>query len=216
VVGKTLIPPSPPLTKGGRNRDASIAASPPFPKGGAGGIQALTQPAALNEYDHRLKPLARNLRSHLTDAEQKLWHHLRRDQLGVRFYRQRPFGQYILDFYAPKARLVVELDGSQHQDDPIVRTKDELRDAWLSAQGLKVLRFDDRQVLTETWSVMEVIFEEVGAACAGEIPPHPPLQRGETPDTPAEGSLPFAKPPYGDKGGQEGFDDVRQSDPTQD
>jgi len=194
---------------GGANPDASTADSPPFSKGGAGGIQALTQPSALNEYEHRLKTLARNLRSHLTEAEQKIWRHLRRDQLGVRFYRQRPFGQYILDFYAPKARLVIELDGSQHKDDPTVRKKDQMRDAWLRSQGLKVLRFDDRQVLTETQAVMEVIFKDVEAACVGKIPPNPPLQRGETPNTSAEGSLPFLK------GGQEGFDGVKQTDPTQ-
>lgn len=161
-------------------------------------------------YAQRNMPLARGLRRRMTDAEQKLWRHLRNDQLGVRFYRQRPLGAYIVDFYSFQTRLVIVLDGNQHVDDPVVRKKDELRDAWLRSQGLKVLRFDDRQALKETQLVMEVIFREVVAACVSEIPPNPPLQRGETPDSPAEGFLPCTK------GGQEGFDDARQTDPAQD
>jgi very-short-patch-repair endonuclease len=164
----------------------------------------------MDEYDPRLKSFARSLRAHQTEAEAKLWIHLRRDHLGVRFYRQRPLGRYILDFYAPKAKLVIELDGSQHQDDPTTRERDQLRDAWLRAQGLKVLRFDDRQALTESQAVIEVIIREVEAACLGDIAPRPPLQRGESSESPAERSLPFVK------GGQEGFKDTRQPDPAQD
>jgi very-short-patch-repair endonuclease len=175
----------------------------------------------MDEYEPHLKPYARNLRTHQTEAETKLWLHLRRDQLGVRFYRQRPLGQYILDFYSPKAKLVIELDGSQHTDDPGQRQADRMRDAWLMSQGLGVLRFDDRQVLTETEAVLEVIFSVVRKATGDEIPPIPPfakggepqthdegphtLQQGGEPQACIEGSLPFVKPPFGDKGGQEGF-----------
>lgn len=129
----------------------------------------------MTEYDAHLKPFARSLRSHQTDSEKRLWHHLRRDQLGTRFYRQRPLGPYILDFYAPRARLVVELDGSQHQLDPVQVAKDGERDRWLEARGITVLRFDDRQVLLETKVVLEVIFDVVQRA---GIPPSPPLQKG--------------------------------------
>jgi len=160
----------------------------------------------MDEYEPRLKPFARQLRTHQTEAENRLWHHLRRDQLGVRFYRQRPFGQYILDFYAPKARLVIELDGGQHQDDFSQQEKDVRRDAWLTAQGLQVLRFDDRQVLTETRAVLEVIFNVVNHAIGGGIPPSPPFTKGGEPQTSAAGFLPL------EKVGQEGFDDARQTD----
>jgi very-short-patch-repair endonuclease len=129
-------------------------------------------------YARRNVPLASGLRRRMTDAEQTLWRHLRNDQLGVRFYRQKPFGRYIVDFYSFQAKLVIELDGSQHVDDPSIRKQDELRDAWLHSRGLKVLRFDDRQALTETQAVMEVIIEVVEFARLGEIPPGPPLQRG--------------------------------------
>ncbi len=199
--GKTLIPPSPPLEKGGTNPGASTPDTPPFPKGGPGGIPAATKPSALNEYEHCLKPLARQLRSNQTEAEQKLWFHLRRDQLGVRFYRQRPLGPYILDFYAPKAKLAVELDGSQHYDDSAQQRKDARRDAWLNAQGIRVLRFDDRQALIETEAVLEVIFQAVRDGTAVGIPPSPPLAKGGEDSQPmTEGSLPFIK------GGQEGFE----------
>jgi hypothetical protein len=117
----------------------------------------------------------------------------------VRFLRQRPLGQYIVDFYAPKARLVIELDGSQHIDDPVQREKDKCRDTWLNSRGLRILRFDDRQVLTETRAVLEVIFGAIKHATGGEIPPSPPFAKGGEPQPLAEGSLPL------EKEGQEGF-----------
>jgi very-short-patch-repair endonuclease len=69
------------------------------------------------KYSPQLKITARSLRTNLTDAEQRLWIRLRRKQIaGVQFYRQKPIDNYIVDFYAPAASLVVELDGSHHSD----------------------------------------------------------------------------------------------------
>ena len=94
------------------------------------------------KYRHDLKPLARRLRSDLTDAEQKLWFHLRRKQIGgIQFYRQRPIGEYIVDFVAPSAKLVVEVDGSQHADVQ-VQKNDAMRTTFLTTQGFHVMRFD--------------------------------------------------------------------------
>ena len=211
------IPPSPPFAKGGV--DGAEVTAPPFGKGGTGGIPDYYRKLALTDFAARLKSNASILRKRQTDAEQCLWRHLRRDQLGVRFLRQRPLGQYIVDFYAPKARLVIELDGSQHVDDPAQREKDKCRDAWLSSRGLRVLRFDDRQVLTETQAVLEVIFNVVKHAVGGGIPPSPPYAKGGEPQTLAEGFLPLEcvavaaeqatlqpRPaPCGQKGGQKGF-----------
>jgi very-short-patch-repair endonuclease len=86
---------------------------------------------------------------------------LRRKQiLGVQFYRQKPIGNPIADFYAPAATLVVELDGAQHLE--LGQAKyDAQRTRDLEQQGLKVLRFDDRQALLQTESVLEAIFEAV-------------------------------------------------------
>ena len=67
------------------------------------------------KYDAPLKRLARRLRRDMTDPEHKLWFNLRRKQLdGVPCYRQKPVGPYIVDFYLPEIRLVIEVDGSQH------------------------------------------------------------------------------------------------------
>ena len=78
----------------------------------------------------------------------------------VRFLRQKPIGQYMVDFYAPTVRLVVEADGSQHMDAGNLAA-DSRRDAFLRAQGLRVLRFDNLQVLKEIEGVMEVILRAV-------------------------------------------------------
>lgn len=121
-------------------------------------------------YKPKLKQPARRLRADMTDAEQKLWSRLRRKQLGgVQFYRQKPIGSYIVDFYGPAAGLVIEVDGSQHQE-AMHRLKDQQRDALLNAMGLEVLRFDDGQVLRELDAVVEVILGVV-LRRAGANPP---------------------------------------------
>jgi very-short-patch-repair endonuclease len=133
--------------------------NPPFEKGGQGGFAL-----AMRSYACHLKPYARKLRCGMTDAEQRLWYRVRRKQLeGVQFYRQRPLGSYIADFYAPAANLVVEIDGSQHFTSA-GRTLDGIREAALARMGLRVLRFDDRQVLLETDAVVETIWLVVRAA----------------------------------------------------
>jgi len=105
-----------------------------------------------------LKEPARNLRKEMTDSEQVLWSRLRRKQiLGIQFYRQKPIGPYIVDFYAPAAKLVIEADGSQHMEIEH-REYDTVRDAFLKENGLLVLRFDNLQVLKETDSVVGEIF----------------------------------------------------------
>ena len=112
-------------------------------------------------YNQRLKARARLLRRNPTDAELHLWQRLRRKQiLGVQFYRQKPIGNYIVDFYAPAVRLVVELDGSQHLEHGQAEY-DARRTRDLKQQGVTVLRFDDRQALLETESVLEMIFHAV-------------------------------------------------------
>ncbi len=118
----------------------------------------------MQPYNPHLKPLARQLRSAMTEAEQRLWDRLRRKQvLGVQFYRQKPLAGYIADFYCAAANLVIELDGSQHLA-ANAQDYDEQRTQELNALGLKVLRFDNRQVLTEMDGVMLVIESHVRAA----------------------------------------------------
>jgi len=71
-----------------------------------------------------------------------------------------PIGGYIVDFYAPKAKLVIEIDGSQHLEAQHAE-KDKNRDEYLGSLGLMVLRFDSRQVLKETEAVMEYIYQTI-------------------------------------------------------
>lgn len=111
----------------------------------------------MERYNRSLKEKSRSLRINMTDAEQALWHRIRRKQIqGVQFYRQKPLLSFIVDFYCPAAKLVVELDGSQHLEKEH-QIKDQKRDAALAGLGLRVLRFDNRQVLLETDAVLEVI-----------------------------------------------------------
>ncbi|MCY1312130.1 hypothetical protein D9M70_625240 [compost metagenome] len=102
-----------------------------------------------------LKKYARELRSNMTDAERHLWYYLRAHRfLGLKFKRQEPIGRYIVDFICLECRLVIELDGGQHQDQV---GRDAERDRWLAEQGFRVLRFWNHEVLGETESVLEVI-----------------------------------------------------------
>ena len=121
-------------------------------------------------YNGDLKSNSRQLRKNQTDCEALLWFRLRRKQiLGVQFYRQRPIGNYIVDFYAPKAKLIVELDGSQHFREQQA-AYDSKRDAYLKEQGLTVLRFNNLQALKETQGVLETIYRMV-AHETGKNPP---------------------------------------------
>ena len=112
-------------------------------------------------YNKSLKPFSRKLRSCMTDAEQLLWSRLRRKQiLDVQFYRQKPIGGYIADFYSAAAMLVIELDGSQHFL-PEHQAQDKERDKLMRAMGLLVIRFDNREVIFEIDHVIEKIYSAV-------------------------------------------------------
>ena len=109
-------------------------------------------------YRSDLTAKARQLRTNMTDAEQKLWYHVRQKQiLGVQFFRQRPIGEYIVDFYAPSIKLVLELDGSQHMEHGAIGY-DSIRTSYFESLGLSVMRFDNLQILNETDSVLDMIY----------------------------------------------------------
>lgn len=112
-------------------------------------------------YNKDLKGRARSLRKNMTDAERTLWSLIRRKQLkGRLFARQKTIDNYIVDFYCAAAALVIELDGGQHYT-PEGRKQDRRRDAELAARGLKVLRFSDRDVLTNIEGVQEEIWRNL-------------------------------------------------------
>jgi len=129
-------------------------------------------------YNQTDKTNARQLRTHMTDSEHTLWDRLRRKQiLGVQFYRQKPVGNYIVDFYASAAKLVIEVDGSQHSAAG-GRRKDLQRDRYLTAQGLLVLRFDNLQVLQNPEAVTERIGSVVRKRLEEKNPPQSPFGKG--------------------------------------
>jgi very-short-patch-repair endonuclease len=114
-------------------------------------------------YNPNLKNTARQLRKNMTDSERALWSRLRGKQLlGVQFYRQKPIGDYVVDFYAPRAKLVVEIDGSQHSQVEAIE-KDQVRDRYLGGLGLEVMRFNSREVITNTDGVVEAIYRKMRA-----------------------------------------------------
>ena len=131
----------------------------------------------MEKYNKQLKATARKLRANMTDAEQILWYQLRRKQIqGLQFYRQKPLLNFVVDFYCPAAKLVVEIDGSQHAETKH-KMKDQKRDEVLASLGLVVLRFDNRQVLLETDAVLAIINAIVDER--KKSPLTPLLQRGE-------------------------------------
>ena len=97
---------------------------------------------------------AGELRKEPTPAESKLWSRIRNDQLGVTFRRQHAVGNYIPDFCSPKAKLIIELDGSQHLEQAAY---DEARTKYLESIGYKVIRFWNNDVMNKIEAVILAI-----------------------------------------------------------
>jgi very-short-patch-repair endonuclease len=124
----------------------------------------------------RLVGRAKRLRSSQTDAELCLWYHLRAHRFfGLKIKRQKPVGPYIVDFLCLEHRLVIEVDGGQHNEEQAAY--DRKRDRWLNEHGLTVLRFWNHEVLKDTEAVLERIRLAVDPAAPS--PPAPLPQAGE-------------------------------------
>jgi very-short-patch-repair endonuclease len=131
--------------------------------------------------DSDQREFARRLRKEMTPAERALWRVLRADQLrGYRFRRQAAIGDYVVDFGCFSHRVIVELDGPQHEE-PLVMAYDAERSAWLAERGFVVLRFRN-QVLDEgTRLVAEEILRvlELRKPQLNASPLPSPLRQGE-------------------------------------
>ena len=113
----------------------------------------------------------KSLRSNQTEAERRLWYHLRAHRfMDLKFKRQTPIGHYIVDFICTEQHLIIELDGGQHADQT---DYDQQRDAWLRSQGYTVLRFWNNEVLQQTEAVLERIRESIVALHALSPNPSP-------------------------------------------
>lgn len=103
----------------------------------------------------KLTNLAKTLRRNSTEAETILWNRLRARQIeGIKFRRQQPIENFIVDFVSFENRLVIELDGGQHAEN---RHKDIARDRLLAENGFEVLRFWDNEIFENVEGVLEVI-----------------------------------------------------------
>jgi very-short-patch-repair endonuclease len=159
------LPLTPTLSPEGRGGDGGAA--------GERAYSALSAPASPRPSGERVRvrgtkaqpaqiKRARTLRQKMTDAESRLWHHLRdRSLLGFKFVRQYPIAPYYADFACREAMLVVEADGGQHADGADLR-----RDAAIGDAGYKILRFWNNDILGNTDGVLEIIHQ----ALASRVP----------------------------------------------
>ena len=115
---------------------------------------------------------ARQLRRQMTAVEKLLWGRLRSNRMGAHFRRQVPFGPYIVDFLCAKAKLVVELDGGQHNEDA-QKVYDQERGDWLRTRGVTVLRFWNNEVIQNLRGVLDRVKQTADELKARGVTPAP-------------------------------------------
>lgn len=122
---------------------------------------------AHSNIDPKTRTRAKTLQRELTKAEQEMWNLLRDFRpRGARFRRETPIGPYIADFAWLSARIVIEVDGDSHETEQGER-HDRRRDAWLRAEGFKVLRYDNQQILDNP----DYVFLAIEAEIASSVKP---------------------------------------------
>ena len=127
-------------------------------------------------YNRKLTKLARENRNSPTPAEKKVWYEVlcRKQFQGYKFTRQKPLGDYIVDFYCSELRLVIEIDGDSHAEN---REYDKARTEALSQLGLRVLRYTNGDVCNNIEGVSKDLMKIIE-------PPYPPCQGGKKPSPP--------------------------------
>jgi very-short-patch-repair endonuclease len=175
-------------------------AASPFPLRGRSDREAIREggkPQAHQPVSALNRSRAKSMRSEMTNAERVLWLQLRAHRLdGLRFRRQTPIGQYIVDFVCHERRLVIELDGGQHAESQ----RDIRRDRWLESKGYRVLRFWNSDVLQNREGVLETIVSAARAMLPtspleGEVDAAQQRREGGKPQAPARGATPLPDPP---------------------
>lgn len=141
--------------------------SPPEGEGWGGGQKPIS-----HLYTKQALEYAKELRKNMTDAENTLWYYLRKEQMnGVKFRKQSPIGNYIVDFVSFESKLVIELDGGQHLEAENVE-HDKVRDEFLKKAGYIILRFFNNEVFENIQGVLELIYSKTAPL------PNPPPQVG--------------------------------------
>ena len=109
-------------------------------------------------YNPKLKKRAQELRKNATYSERFLWKHLKQNQLRYKFTRQKPIGEYIVDFYCPALKIVIEVDGDSHN---FKEKYDKKREDYLKRIGLIVLRFNGNYIMKNINLVINTINETI-------------------------------------------------------
>src|SRR3989338_6666367 len=119
------------------------------------------------------KRTRRKLRNEMTPAEKKLWYYLKNKQLGgYKFRRQQGIGQYIVDFYCPRLKLIIEIDGDTHFEEKMMRYDFE-RQRQIESLGIKFLRFTNLDIYENIESVLEEVIRDMNL----KTTPNPSLKR---------------------------------------
>ncbi|WP_335341056.1 endonuclease domain-containing protein [Rhodoplanes sp. Z2-YC6860] len=140
---------------------------------------------------------ARRLRANQTGAETALWRELHKiETKGTHFRRQVPIGTYVADFACLASRLVIELDGSQHGEEP-TKSQDDARTSWLEAEGYRVLRFWNNDITNNLEGVLETIYAALYGSRDANPTPLKHLRSKKDHPTPAR----FARRPSPSRGG---------------
>jgi very-short-patch-repair endonuclease len=181
-------------------------AAPPPPLRGRSDREAIREGGMPPQAHRPVTPLnrsrAKSMRAEMTEAERALWMQLHAHRLdGLRFRRQAPIGQYIVDFVCHECRLIVELDGGQHAESQ----RDVTRDRWLESKGYRVLRFWNSDLFKNRESVLETIVSTARTPPAspleGEVGAAQQRREGGRPQAPELGANPPPGPPP--QGGRE-------------
>ena len=115
---------------------------------------------------------AKKLRANTTPHERILWRALKEIPLeGTHFRRQAPIGRYVVDFFCPARRLVIELDGGHHNEDDMA-ARDRERQLWLESEGYRVVRFWNSDIASDLNAVLERIHVELYGTRAMQNRPH--------------------------------------------
>ena len=110
-------------------------------------------------YDSRLKQLARNLRNNSTLSEVLFWNEVKGKRInGFQFLRQKPIGNFIIDFYCPKLRLAIEIDGDSHGFDEAIQ-RDKFKEKYLSKRGIHLIRYDDNELKSNIQGTIEHLID---------------------------------------------------------
>ena len=166
----------------GTNRNRNSVALPPL----RGKVDAVAQ-ATTDGWGPVTRSRARELRRNMTEAERRLWSALRMGRVqGVKFRRQQPIGHYIVDFFSPQSKLIIEVDGGQH-DDEEQAWYDYHRTKFLESRGYRVLRFKNRFILKHPFETIDIISQALA---------RPPIR----PAVSADATTSVHLPPQGGKG----------------